>query len=57
MGAMRLLLSSLLLATFLAMVTGCASSSASADQEQVSTLPWNRPQKWEGTGMLGGLAN
>ena len=23
--------------------------------EPVSTIPWNRPQSWEGKGMIGGM--
>lgn len=37
---------------------GCAQETAttSGDQtQQVSTIPWNRPEKWEGRGMLGGF--
>lgn len=25
------------------------------DGDQVSTIPWNKPQSWEGQGQLGGL--
>jgi len=38
----------------LAGLTACASSPKD-DQEQVSSLPWNRPQKWEGQGQMGGM--
>lgn len=31
---------------------GCASP----DENQVSTIPWNRPQSWEGGGALGGFS-
>ena len=31
---------------------GCASTS---NDDKVSTIPWNRPQSWEGTGALGGF--
>lgn len=27
------------------------------DPNRVSTQPWNRPQKWEGPGVLGGMMN
>ena len=27
------------------------------DNEQVSTVPWNKPQGWENQGALGALAN
>lgn len=26
------------------------------DPNRVSTIPWNRPEKWEGQGPLGGFA-
>ena len=35
---------------------GCASTD---DQQQqnpnASTIPWNRPEKWEGQGPMGGM--
>ncbi len=33
---------------------GCATTSS--DENNVSTIPWNRPQSWEGAGALGGFA-
>ena len=27
------------------------------DDQRVSSVPWNKPQGWEGTGQLGALAN
>jgi hypothetical protein len=38
----------------------CAGGCASSDDQQqanpnASTIPWNRPQSWEGQGMMGGL--
>jgi hypothetical protein len=45
----------LLVGCVLAMA-GCASTSnPEPHQEDVSSLPWNRPQRWEGQGMLGGM--
>jgi hypothetical protein len=36
---------------------GCASSeSADSKESDVSTIPWNKPQNWEGKGPLGGFA-
>ncbi len=33
---------------------GCQTTPASeASQRGLSTIPWNRPAKWEGGGMLG----
>jgi len=34
------------------LATGCATTSK---DEDVSTIPWNRPQSWEGQGQLGGM--
>jgi Spy/CpxP family protein refolding chaperone len=38
----------------------CAAGCASSDDQQqqnpnASAIPWNRPQTWEGQGMLGGF--
>ena len=33
------------------LATGCATTK----DEDVSTIPWNRPQSWEGQGSLGGM--
>ena len=35
--------------TGLALVGGCATTN----DDNVSSIPWNRPQSWEGTGALG----
>jgi hypothetical protein len=35
---------------------GCASGGNQQDQNpNASSIPWNRPQSWEGQGMLGGF--
>jgi hypothetical protein len=34
-----------------ALSVGCATSK----EEGVSSIPWNRPQQWEGSGALGGF--
>ena len=44
-----ILLSVLLAATSLG--AGCATTK----DEDISSMPWNRPQSWEGTGALGGF--
>lgn len=48
-----------LLSLIAVLITGCASSEKQADgtapdARPVSTIPWNRPQSWEGGGALGG---
>lgn len=50
-------------AVFLAMgliagLAGCATTEDTATSRPgVSTIPWNRPAKWEGGGVLGGQMN
>lgn len=48
----------LFLATVL-LCTACASSaskdSTREGRAKYSTVPWNRPQNWEGKGVLGGI--
>jgi hypothetical protein len=35
---------------------GCANSEDQQEQNpNASSIPWNRPQSWEGQGMLGGF--
>jgi hypothetical protein len=38
------------------LLTSCASDEPE-DPNRVSTIPWNRPEKWEGQGPLGGIGN
>jgi hypothetical protein len=40
-----------LAALFVALAVGCATPK----EGDVSSIPWNRPQGWEGTGALGGF--
>jgi len=35
--------------------TALASGCASTKEGDVSSIPWNRPQQWEGQGALGGF--
>lgn len=46
--ALGLLLSSLL------WLPGC-DNDAPEDPNNVSTIPWNRPERWEGQGPMGGF--
>lgn len=51
----RLTLLALLAACVMAGLPGCAATEdRSAARPGVSTIPWNRPAKWEGGGVLGG---
>ena len=52
---MMRLLGLILLAGSAAGMLGCASEPKPADGERVSTIPWNRPERWEGQGALGGF--
>ena len=48
----RWLLSVLLLVPIALGIAGCATTR---EEDDVSSIPWNRPQNWEGTGALGGF--
>ncbi|HTS18418.1 MAG TPA: hypothetical protein VMP11_12655 [Verrucomicrobiae bacterium] len=41
-----------LMAASSGLLVGCATTS---DDNNVSSIPWNRPQSWEGSGQLGGF--
>lgn len=34
-------------------LVGCATDETPESQHAGSSLPWNRPEKWEGPGVLG----
>lgn len=45
-------------AHFALLLGGCASSHNKprrVTDENVSQLPWNRPERWESGGMMGGM--
>jgi hypothetical protein len=44
----------ILLATAGFGLSGC-SSQEQKDPNEVSTIPWNRPERWEGQGPLGSM--
>lgn len=51
----RLLLLVLLAACGVIVLPGCAGTEeTNTARPGVSTIPWNRPAKWEGGGVLGG---
>jgi hypothetical protein len=53
-SALRLLVFTVLLVAG----TGCANKDQqSSTASNVSTIPWNRPEKWEGSGALGAMVN
>jgi len=46
----------LLALALVAVLSGCETTTpppSEASQRGLSTIPWNRPAKWEGGGMLG----
>ncbi len=45
----------LILGGFLLSLGGCASSQQPEDPNRVSSIPWARPEKWEGAGPLGSM--
>ena len=49
----RILALGLLIGT-LGFLPGCANDEPK-DPNRVSNIPWNRPEKWEGQGPLGGF--
>lgn len=45
------------LATAVLLLPSCsdtAETKPASGNSQVSSIPWNRPERWEGTGMLPG---
>jgi hypothetical protein len=42
-------------ALMLLCAAGCASDDSQQQNPNASTIPWDRPQPWEGQGMLGGF--
>ncbi|MGA2138197.1 MAG: hypothetical protein ABSH14_04975 [Verrucomicrobiia bacterium] len=51
MNATRALLLTALVATVVLLASGCATPK----EGDVSSIPWNRPQQWEGAGGMGGF--
>lgn len=45
----------LVLVLFLAALAGCATETQTSQTDRVSTIPWNRPERWEGQGAMGGF--
>jgi hypothetical protein len=36
-------------------LASCATTNDPSSEDSVSSIPWNRPQSWEGQGPLGGM--
>lgn len=50
------IVSLLLVTAFIAVLTGCETTApppSEASKRGLTTIPWNRPAKWEGGGVLG----
>jgi hypothetical protein len=45
----------LLLAAAAVLFLSSCESDKPEDPNRVSTIPWNRPEKWEGQGPMGGM--
>ena len=55
--AMKYLIKLILFLTASAVIVGCASTDNTASNDRpISSVPWNKPQRWEGGGQLGGMA-
>ncbi len=37
------------------LLSSCADTQPPNEQGGVSSIPWNRPEKWEGQGMMPGI--
>ena len=51
---MRLVLIAFLIGIALGL-GGCATTDDQKDPNHVTSIPWNRPERWEGQGPFGGL--
>jgi hypothetical protein len=45
----------LFLALAAAGIAGCASTDKPQDEERVSSIPWAKPESWQGQGPFGGM--
>ena len=45
----------IILVALAAALTGCTTTHTASQEENVSSIPWNRPQSWEGQGAFGGM--
>ncbi len=36
-------------------IAGCASTDRPKQEDQVSSIPWAKPESWEGQGAFGGM--
>ena len=45
----------LLLVVVAAGLSGCASTGKPKEEERVSSIPWAKPESWEGQGAFGSM--
>ena len=45
----------ILLLILAAGIAGCASNDKRTDDERISSIPWARPEGWQGQGAFGGM--
>ena len=45
----------ILLVILVAGIAGCASTDKRKDDERVSSIPWAKPETWQGQGGFGGM--
>jgi hypothetical protein len=45
----------ILLAVLAAGIAGCASTDKPKQDEHVSSIPWSKPESWEGQGAFGSM--
>ncbi|MFA7345035.1 MAG: hypothetical protein WC003_12090 [Terrimicrobiaceae bacterium] len=55
MSFTKRLLNSLLLAAAIPLIGGCATADKPESEQAGANLPWNRPEKWEGPGVMGSM--
>lgn len=50
-------LAALILAAIAFGLAACATETTATGKPRESTIPWNRPQQWEGPGVYGSAMN
>ncbi|MCS7064473.1 MAG: hypothetical protein NZM04_10645 [Methylacidiphilales bacterium] len=54
---MKSLIKSIILIPIISSFIGCATTEKNTENKRVSTVPWNKPQRWEGYGQMGAVAD
>jgi hypothetical protein len=45
----------ILLVAIAAGITGCASTDKPQQEERLSSIPWSKPESWQGQGQMGSM--